>query len=124
MCEWPALRHGEGPILQFHAALRTRRSLWMSTDFLRANHQIAKTIVDRMETFRFGGKRSPWRVMKSEAEFRARVAVKPSEGAALIGVGEAAGWAGVKQAFTAKAALDLFRRLDEGASFIVGGCRR
>ena len=107
MCEWSALRHGEGPILQLHAALRTRRSLWMSNDFLTTNHRIATTIVDRMETFRFDGKRSPWRMMKSEAEFRARVAVKPSEGIALIGVGEAADWAGVKQAFNANVALEF-----------------
>ena len=124
MCEWNALRHGEGPLLQFHPALRTRRLLWMTDAFIDANHQVAKTIVGRIETFIEGKRRSPWRIAKSEAEFRAKARLKPSEGIALIGVGEVADWADVKHAFTAKTALGFFCRINDSASLIVGGCQR
>ena len=124
MCEWEAVRSGQGPVLQFHPALRTRRSLWMSDEFLSTNHQVARTILDRMQTFRFRGRRSQWHIFADEAAFRARSLANPSEAVALIGPEEAADWAGVKQAFTVRAALDFFRRMDEGASFIVGGCQR
>ena len=66
------LRFGSGPSWVFKPALRARRFIWFTRQFLRRHQQYAEAIAHRMGSY----PSCAWRYAEAEADFRARAALR------------------------------------------------